>query len=118
MIYTSYYARARYIKDAVLIQVSNSAPMNVDYTIRPAIPAWAIVSAHKNKQITDKEYTERYLADTNFAAVKAKLDAIQAANQDKDIILLCYEKPGNFCHRHILAEKLNEDYGLNIKEWV
>lgn len=118
MIYTSYYAKARYIKDAVLVQVSNSAPMPTDYTIRPAIPAWSLVAAHKTKRITNEQYTERYIADTNFVAVKAKLDAIQAANLYKDIILLCYEKPGNFCHRHILAEKLNEDYGLNIKEWV
>jgi uncharacterized protein YeaO (DUF488 family) len=116
MIYTSYYAKARYIKNAILVQISNSAPMNVDYTIRPAIPAWSIVSAHKNKQITNEQYTERYIADTDFVAVKAKLDAIQATNKDKDIILLCYEKPNSFCHRHILAEKLNEDYNLNIKE--
>ena len=96
MIYTSYYAKARYIKDAVLVQISNSAPMQTDYTIRPAIPAWSLVAAHKTKRITNEQYTERYIAD---------------------IILLCYEKPGNFCHRHILAKKLNEDYGLNIKEW-
>ena len=118
MIYTSYYAKARYIKNAILVQVSNSAPMQVDYTIRPAIPAWRLVSAHKNKQITNEEYTEKYVADTDFAAVKAKLDAIQAANEGKDIILLCYERSGNFCHRHILAKKLNEDYDLSIKEWI
>ena len=117
MIYTSYYAKASKIKNAILVQVSNSSPIQVDYIIRSAIPTWGIVSAHKNKKISDIQYTERYLADTNFTAVKAKLDAIQEAHKDKDIILLCYEKTGTFCHRHILAEKLNKDYGLNIKEW-
>ena len=25
---------------------------------------------------------------------------------DRDIILCCYEKPGEFCHRHVLANWL------------
>lgn len=116
MIYTSYYTKAQHIKNAVLVQVSNSAPMPTDYTIRPAIPAWSLVSAHKNKQITNEEYTRKYISDTNFAAIKAKLDAIQIANKGKDIYLLCYEGTGKFCHRHILAEQLNKLYGMNIKE--
>ena len=31
-----------------------------------------------------------------------------------EIALVCYEKPEDFCHRHILAAWLEE---YNIKEW-
>ena len=26
----------------------------------------------------------------------------------EDIALVCYEKPGDFCHRHLVADWLNE----------
>ena len=32
-----------------------------------------------------------------------------------DITLICYEKPGDFCHRHLVAEWLN-NAGYNVKE--
>jgi uncharacterized protein (DUF488 family) len=31
--------------------------------------------------------------------------------------MLCYEKPEDFCHRHILADFLNEKLNLDIKEY-
>ncbi len=31
-------------------------------------------------------------------------------------VLLCYEKPHEFCHRHILREWLTEAHGVNIIE--
>ena len=34
-----------------------------------------------------------------------------------DVFLLCYEKPKEFCHRHILASYLNEHYDLDISEF-
>lgn len=37
-------------------------------------------------------------------------------NQNKEILLLCYEGKYKFCHRHILAEFLNEKYKLKIEE--
>ena len=37
--------------------------------------------------------------------------------QYEDIYLLCYEKPSNFCHRHILAKFLNKNYDLDIREY-
>lgn len=35
---------------------------------------------------------------------------------DTEIVLLCYEKPTDFCHRHILREYLNENFNTNITE--
>jgi len=33
---------------------------------------------------------------------------------DRDIILCCYEKPGEFCHRHVLANWLADK--IEVKE--
>ena len=34
----------------------------------------------------------------------------------KDIALICYEKPSDFCHRHLVAEWLNKN-GFKCEEW-
>lgn len=36
-----------------------------------------------------------------------------------NIVLLCYEKPEDFCHRHLVADWLNSSKILpyDIKEW-
>jgi len=31
-------------------------------------------------------------------------------------VLLCYEKPGKFCHRHLVSEWLSKNLGIEITE--
>lgn len=33
----------------------------------------------------------------------------------EDAVLLCYEKPGDFCHRHLVSQWLNEN-GIRCSE--
>ena len=35
---------------------------------------------------------------------------------ENDIALICYEKPSDFCHRHLVAEWLNQN-GFKCEEW-
>ena len=37
-------------------------------------------------------------------------------NPDIHVALVCYEKPSEFCHRHLVAEWLRS-YGVECKEW-
>ena len=34
----------------------------------------------------------------------------------KDIVLLCYEKPNQFCHRHLVAYWMKSELGIEIEE--
>ena len=34
----------------------------------------------------------------------------------KDIALVCYEKPNDFCHRHLVGKWLREN-GIECREW-
>jgi uncharacterized protein (DUF488 family) len=36
--------------------------------------------------------------------------------KDTDIALICYEKPSDFCHRHLVSKWLNEN-GYDCIEW-
>lgn len=35
---------------------------------------------------------------------------------DRHVALICYEKPSDFCHRHLIAEWLR-NYGVECNEW-
>lgn len=37
---------------------------------------------------------------------------------EKDPILLCYERGQDFCHRHVLAEFINIRYGIDVEDLI
>ncbi len=69
----------------------------------------------KNKQITEEEYTieyNKYLSNFNAKTVYDKLCNLV----NGEPVLLCYEKSGEFCHRHLVAKWLEENLKIEIKE--
>lgn len=67
----------------------------------------------KYKEDHDEEfYTRQY-----YKEVLDKLDPQKVYDElGEDAILLCYEKPGKFCHRHLVSAWLNQKLGFNITE--
>jgi len=67
----------------------------------------------KYKRDGDKKYyTEQY-----YKEVLNKLNPEEVYNDlGQDTVLLCWEKPGEFCHRHIVAEWLSNALDIEIKE--
>jgi len=57
-------------------------------------------------------YTKQYHKE-----VLSKLNPIKVYKElGKDAILLCWEGPDKFCHRHIVAEWLSINLGITITE--
>ena len=48
--------------------------------------------------------------------IRAEMDAPVWRSESVHVALICYEKPGDFCHRNLVADWLRED-GLEIEEW-
>ena len=119
MNYTSYYARLNKVeKVAVPISISPSAPNGVVMkSYKKLAPSWSILSEYKEKH-DETLYTERFKKE-----ILGILDANEVANDltkladGKPFCLMCYEKPGSFCHRTIVAEWLRNN-GIEIKELV
>lgn len=121
MIYTGYYGGlTRIVADIAKVQVSNSAPVSVDIKFEKAIPDWAfIVKPYKDGLITKEEYEQRYTLQLDKFRENILGVIKYFSSTDKDYILLCYEKPGDFCHRHILADYINKALGENtIREYM
>lgn len=114
MIYTSYYARAKAFPNLVHIRISTSAPKWYPFEtkcIPELYPGFDLVNGLKTGEITEAEYDQKYkekLAKLDKATIMKKIEALAG---EKDAVLLCYEKDGDFCHRHMVAEWLG-----NIKE--
>ena len=77
----------------------------------------------KWKETHDNEYyircfNEQVLNKLNIQnVIRDLIDLIPEGMSDKSIALICYEKPEDFCHRHLVAKWFN-DNGINCKEWI
>lgn len=120
MIYTSYFAQMR------------NFPVNVTpVAICLGIPSWykgltygkvaldrKILDAWKarqNKALYEtyfkKEILGRLTVEGFIADIEELVGKKVAESKTEHVALLCYEKPGDFCHRHLVAE------WANLTEW-
>lgn len=120
-VYTSYYKKFEKIGPAyTLIRISNSKPKGFVwdiYKLPEVYPEWKCVAALKSGDMSEAEFEQTYrekLSKLNKEAVWNQIRDIAGVYQDdqRDVILLCWEKTGSFCHRHILAEWLG-----GVTEW-
>jgi uncharacterized protein YeaO (DUF488 family) len=112
-VYTSYYAKiSRNPMGLVPVSISTSTPTWFPWIteeIRCLVPGWELVNGIKAGSITQEEYTERYkekLASLSKDVIWEQLKSISETNGCRDLVLLCYEKVGDFCHRHLVADWL------------
>lgn len=71
-----------------------------------------------NDQLTDEEYIRMYRNDVlRLVDARSFVRQLEEAGHGMDVALCCFEKPDDFCHRHILAQWLTEQTGIEIKEY-
>ena len=68
--------------------------------------------AIKEGAITKEQYEKLYREN-----VLAKLDPKAIYEMFKHNVLLCWEEPGKFCHRRIVAAWIQENLGIEVPEW-
>lgn len=119
MIYTGYFANTTKYKEAGLttISIAGKAPSFYnDLEFKHFAPTWKIFKQWKDGQIDNFQYTEQFkeevLNKLDKQGIKEFLDSFE-----QDIILLCYERPGDFCHRHIVADWLESSLGYVVNEY-
>jgi len=67
-------------------------------------------------KMSEKDYVPKYKEILSKVNIKQwKMDA-DVLFEGKKIAFLCYEKPEDFCHRHLFAEWMR-GIGFNIDEW-
>jgi uncharacterized protein YeaO (DUF488 family) len=78
-------------------------------------PSDGLLSEYKKGKLKERDYTLAY-----FDELRSRIENVRAVLMQLDYydkyILLCYEKKGDFCHRHLLEIFVNEYLpGSNIE---
>ena len=117
-VYTSYFANWRQFPEgSISISISQYPPKKWGgLEMRSCAPNTALLQDYKNGNIDEYIFKQRYLAqlekDVNLRErVKNLLNGLMQ-QFNADLILCCYEKSGDFCHRHILAEWLKPEFDI------
>ena len=122
--FTGYFAKLKKYQEAGLVPVSIALKTPDWYNgleYKKLAPTWDILSAWKSGEHKgDIDYYTKHFEDDvldgiYFQKALNELEELTKVKQDK-IILLCYEKPSDFCHRHIVAEWLGKD-GISCTEY-
>lgn len=116
-IFTSYYGNLKALtKHGVLpISVSRITPKwakgSIVGEMHNVAPTYAMLS------MDEKEYTPKYMAILKKLSAYEIIKFIHGVAKDKDVALLCYESPKDFCHRHLLGKWIKENTGYEVTEW-
>lgn len=70
----------------------------------------------KKGLVSNEEYTERFNKHLEQFDPKELHDAI-VEEYGEDVTLLCFEKPGDFCHRRLVANWFENHLQVEIPEW-
>lgn len=119
--YTGYFSKLKKYTDAGLVPVAISRIQPSFYKGASYVklaPSWNILSAFKHPELVGEEAASKETYIKRFTEeILDKLDAFQVVSElekltgvdDSKIVLLCYEKPTDFCHRHLVADWLNKN---------
>ena len=121
MIYTSYFAKLSKLPANITpIAICGKSPewyKGIQY--KKLAPKWSFFSIWKETHDNEyyiKHFNEEVLNPLNANDVINELYSLAGKNQDADIVLICYEKPGDFCHRHLVADWLTSN-GYPVEEY-
>jgi len=122
MIYTTYFANLKKLPEYILpIAICAKSPAwykGLEY--KKLAPKYGFFM--KWKQNHDNEYytqcfNDEVLGKLNYHNVYSELYNMVTKNGEllTDIALVCYEKPDDFCHRHLVADWFRKN-GINCCE--
>ena len=120
MIYTSYFGNLKNLPRHIIpISICGQAPdwyKGMQY--KKLAPKYSFFMEWKKNKDNDyyiKCFNEQVLDKLDPEKVAYEL-LITTSGANPDVCLICYEKPGEFCHRHLVAKWLN-DNGYKCEEW-
>jgi len=114
-IYTSNYARNSYNPKA--IGISFTVPEWYEgERLKKLAPMKAMINTFNRKKdaYMERQYSQRYISLLRSRNINA---STLLSELPEGSILLCYEPPGEFCHRRVLAEWIEYHTGVHIPEW-
>lgn len=116
-IYTSYYSQTKRLQKNNILPVSVSLfnPKYLKNEIKCSLKYLA--PRYKMMKMSVEQYKPEYVKILSSINPSRVIEDLKQAGKGKDVALMCYESPGQFCHRHMIAEWLNKKTKFEITEW-
>jgi hypothetical protein len=116
--FTSYFGNVRRLpKEMVLISISRWDIRWEGWKMKSLSPTVDILAEYK-REPNEVRYTKRFrsevLGQKDCDLMVRNLEA--KFGPDAQICFLCYEGPGKFCHRHLVADWMTAS-GYECREW-
>lgn len=125
LIGTGYFAKVRdYAKDgwalvSIALKDAWFLPNDLKITsLKELAPNPDILQLKDNPEQYEARYREEILSKVDWVSIYKRLSTIAKEEKKDKVVLLCYESPEKFCHRHIVAKWLGEKTCVPIKEVV
>ena len=122
MIYTTYFAKLKKLPENIIpIAICAKPPKGysgaVFHTLAPKYDFFMKWKENHNNDYYIKCFNEQVLDKLDAYNTVIELSELAGfINRHNDICLICYEKPGDFCHRHLVSDWLNKN-DFKCKEW-
>lgn len=121
MIYTSYFAKLNKLPSNIIpISICGKAPnwyKGLQYKkLAPKYDFFMEWKQNHDNNYYIKCFNKQVLGELSISEVIDNLGYLTSYDQSKDICLMCYEKPSDFCHRHLVADWLNK-HGIMCEEY-
>jgi len=96
------------------VSIANSAPrIFAGPTYRPLVPPWGLVKGYIDRKVSKEEYTDKYLKQLELLDPNKIYNELFEIHKENPV-LLCWEFPGDFCHRRIVGNWLGEILGVAV----
>lgn len=119
MIYTSYFGNLKKIPEEIVrVTICGGVPQWYDgLQYKKVAPKYGFFQEYK-KNNDWGYYTDHYKSEVlDTLDIESVINDIKTlTNEAKDVVLLCYEKPDDNCHRHLFANWL-EEHGVPCEEF-
>lgn len=123
LIGTGYFAKVRdYAKDgwalvSIALKDAWFLPNDLKITsLKELAPNPDILQLKDNPEQYEARYREEILSKVDWVSIYKRLSTIAKEEKKDKVVLLCYESPEKFCHRHIVAKWFGDKTGSTIKE--
>lgn len=118
-LYTSYYDNISNLPDDLCpISIAGKAHVNfngIEYKkLAPKLSFWKIWEQTKDNNYYIEKFNELVLSKLNC---QQTYNEILNLSNGKIPCLICYEKPDEFCHRHIVSEWFKKELNINVEEY-
>jgi uncharacterized protein YeaO (DUF488 family) len=114
---TSYFANLRRVE--VPLSICGKAPeWYAGPQFKLLAPKWTFFSAYKSGEIDENGYTEHFKKEVLDNLDPQIVYNLIVNQYSEKVSLLCYEKPGDFCHRRLVAEWFEEKLNICVPERI